>query len=339
MPQPKRMPKSWHTFAHYTPYHVNNSYRGIDKAHDAGYTRMDIDALMTLDGVMVAAHWDRPLAHGFRDPLGKTARDRLIRTMSFAHVKRLRAGEGYRINGLANMIRYAHDRGITVEVDAKADKRFEESARWEKLRDAIGGTAGVLVKTTSDLPGAHRRLAAAKAAGFTTAILPRGTRRLRRSEYWRSADYVRGPVFWFGGDGRYQRVEYAGRHFDRWTLAALRSAERQLGYRLHIAQGSYNAGGVGASAGTHDGGGAVDVTTSGDWDKAVVALRQNGFAAWHRTPAQGKWGHHIHGILIGNDRASASAKRQVDSYRRGRNGLRGDGPDDGPRVTIREYPW
>lgn len=101
----------------------------------------------------------------------------------------------------------------------------------------------------------------------------------------------------------------------------------------YLLQGSYNPG-VGASAGTHDGGGVVDIRVStmsaGGIDLCVVALRKAGFAAWHRTSAQG-FSPHIHAVAIGDREMSPSAKDQVEDYFAGRNGLANNGDDNGPR--------
>jgi hypothetical protein len=127
-------------------------------------------------------------------------------------------------------------------------------------------------------------------------------------------------------DDPYALVKWDGCTLDRITAEALHAAEKILGYPLSVVQGSYNAGKVSASAGTHDGGGAVDLKTW-DADNKVHALRTVGFAAWHRLPSQGPWGEHVHAILIGNTKLSASAARQVDDYRAGLNGLAGHAPD------------
>src|SRR5438128_2912156 len=110
---------------------------------------------------------------------------------------------------------------------------------------------------------------------------------------------------------------------DNLTAAALREAERLLGYPLTVVQGSYNKGGVSASAGTHDGGGVVDVL---EWDheRKVRALRSVGFAAWWRPTLPGKWKGHIHAVLIGNEKLAPAAQRQVTAYRNGRDGLKGN---------------
>lgn len=127
----------------------------------------------------------------------------------------------------------------------------------------------------------------------------------------------------------YALTTHGGKVVDEITHQALLATEKRLGYRpgsLTVVQGSYNAGGVSASAGTHDGGGAVDLTAQ-NWEDKVRALRAVGFAAWYRPAIPGLWGAHIHAILIGNEKLSSGAKNQVASYYRGRDGLAGDGPD------------
>lgn len=113
---------------------------------------------------------------------------------------------------------------------------------------------------------------------------------------------------------------------------------------LTITQGGYNAGGVPASAGTHDRDAldirAKDLTTA-QRAEAVNILRKVGFAAWLRSPAQASksapWPWHIHCIPIGGD-LSAGAADQVDDYKHNRNGLVSNGKDDGPRTWV-SWTW
>lgn len=125
----------------------------------------------------------------------------------------------------------------------------------------------------------------------------------------------------------YAKTTYDGKVVDRITKAALKKAARRLGYDLTILQGSYNAGGVSASAGTHDGGGVVDLAPW-DWENKVHVLRAIGFAAWHRPAISGLWGEHIHAVLIGNEQLSPDAREQVQQYYNGQNGLANHGQDD-----------
>ena len=133
------------------------------------------------------------------------------------------------------------------------------------------------------------------------------------------------------------RTTYHGTTMNTRTRAMLVEAERRLGRQVGVTQGSYNAGGVGASAGTHDGGGALDISVSGlttaQRTATVKALRQVGFAAWLRTPAQGDWGYHIHAIAINDTDLSSGAQHQAGDYYLGKNGLANGAADDGPQVT------
>lgn len=148
--------------------------------------------------------------------------------------------------------------------------------------------------------------------------------------------------------GPYDLVKYDGKTMDRITLEAIHDTERILGYELDIAQGCYQAldgtaNDVKASAGTHDGGGVVDLLPW-DHERKVRALRKIGFAAWFRPELwrDGKriWGEHIHAVLIGNKKLAPAALRQVDDYRHGLNGLANGAPDPTWRPSpIPIFTW
>lgn len=126
-------------------------------------------------------------------------------------------------------------------------------------------------------------------------------------------------------DDRYDRVKHDGKTVDKYTDYNIHLAEERLGYELSIVQGSYNKG-VGASAGTHDGAGVIDLKPW-DWQNKVRVLRELGFAAWYRPYRKGVWPAHIHAVLLGNEKASPLAKQQMTAYRNGRDGLAGNGRD------------
>lgn len=134
------------------------------------------------------------------------------------------------------------------------------------------------------------------------------------------------------------RVTFEGFAMDARTRDMLLEARRLCVAPLFITQGSYNKGGVAASAGTHDGGGVIDVRAtnlnSAQRKEAVLDLRRVGFAAWLRTPAQSNWPYHIHAVAVGCPDLSRGAQYQVDEYRRGKNGLASRGADDGPRTYV-----
>lgn len=115
---------------------------------------------------------------------------------------------------------------------------------------------------------------------------------------------------------------FRGHRLNARTIGMVLDAERMLGRQFHITQGSYSTR-VAASGSTHAGGGVLDTNGPGGWNAAVTALRRAGFAAWHRTPSQGPWGHHIHSVAKGDPTASAAAKAQVRDFQRGGDGLGG----------------
>ena len=111
-------------------------------------------------------------------------------------------------------------------------------------------------------------------------------------------------------------------------------------------QGSASGGSVSASAGTHDGGGAIDLAgqdagqTQADREVVEAAGRQVGFAMFIRTPDQSDWPWHLHGIAVqpggqwDQGCLSAGAHGQVVDYYEGRNGLASGAADDGPRDWV-----
>jgi len=140
----------------------------------------------------------------------------------------------------------------------------------------------------------------------------------------------------------YSRLWVNGALLNARTLAMLDHAQAlyaagggTVDFRLALTQGSYNAGSVAASFGTHDGGGALDlsVRSRADWSvleaeiaPMIAALRAAGFAAWLRTADELHPGSpiHIHAIAIGDAELSEAARAQLDGtfgYLRGYNGL------------------
>lgn len=140
-----------------------------------------------------------------------------------------------------------------------------------------------------------------------------------------------------------KHVTYGGETVNLRTKRMLKAAARIMrrGCALDLTQGSYNPGGVDASAGTHDGGGAADLNVAVRCGRTIKftlkALRRVGFAAWHRLPSQGPWNEHIHVIAVSDPDLSSGAQHQAGDYYEGRNGLSGGAPDDGPKVPKRTW--
>lgn len=136
------------------------------------------------------------------------------------------------------------------------------------------------------------------------------------------------------------RTTYQGKRVNQGTAQIMRAANKMVRTAhfggetsdITMVQGGYNAGGVSASAGTHDGGGAFDLTPH-NWRQRGKVFRILGVAAWHRPYLAHVWGEHIHAIVCGDGTASRGALAQVSAYYRGRSGLANNGADTDWRPT------
>jgi hypothetical protein len=152
---------------------------------------------------------------------------------------------------------------------------------------------------------------------------------------------VEPPGCWLPPDD-YTRVWINGVQINTRTLAMLDHAQVLytaqggiINFRAALTQGSYNAGGVAASFGTHDAGGAIDLSVRdpNDWsvldgeiEPMIRALRVAGFAAWLRDTGElySDSPIHIHAIAVGDHELSEDAGAQLTGsfgYLRGYNGL------------------
>lgn len=147
----------------------------------------------------------------------------------------------------------------------------------------------------------------------------------------------------------YTRITIGYAVLNRRTYWMLQRAQEIYGGTIPITgagitQGSYNPGGVDASFGTHDGGGAVDISVrnipydwSIKWDDIPVlvnALRIAGFAAFYRDERDGLTPH-IHAIAIGDQELSPVAAEQLTGHYGYFRGFDGYPRDDGiPRTPY-----
>ncbi len=155
----------------------------------------------------------------------------------------------------------------------------------------------------------------------------------------------------------YTLIELQGGYvLNRRTIWMLEHAQTLYGgshnFLQAVTQGSYHTG-VAASFGTHDGGGAVDLSLRdlNDWhhilledaESIILAMRQAGFAAWVREADVLYPGSplHIHAVAIGDADLSAAAQSQLigpEGYFRGMNGLP-DNPRPDPHGGPILCPW
>ncbi|HEY3446630.1 MAG TPA: peptidoglycan-binding domain-containing protein [Myxococcales bacterium] len=145
--------------------------------------------------------------------------------------------------------------------------------------------------------------------------------------------------------GNYQRITWRGVTVNQRTKEMVLRAEsyaKKMGVPtpIRFSQGSYHKG-FGPSAGTHDGGGALDIRSAAlsrpTELKLVKALRMAGFAAWSRGHNGDGMPPHIHALAIGDKQMSASARSQVKEYFWGGDGLVGS-RSDGDRAIGRPFP-
>lgn len=139
-----------------------------------------------------------------------------------------------------------------------------------------------------------------------------------------------------------QRTTVDGKTLNVRTADMLRLWQFNSLTDYYVVQGSYNSG-VSASAGTHDGGGALDISVYGMPDVAhkkwhVKQGRLAGFMAYYRPPLPGVWNEHIHAGALDDPEASSGLRTQFAEYRAGQDALADHRPDPDPRVSIRVYP-
>ncbi|MGH8876889.1 MAG: peptidoglycan-binding protein [Stackebrandtia sp.] len=134
---------------------------------------------------------------------------------------------------------------------------------------------------------------------------------------------------------------YGGKRTNTRTVEMLAEADGMIAPDIILTQGSYTNSNPG-SAGTHDGGGVIDIGVNAmseteRWE-AIKALRTVGFAAWLRTPDDG-FDYHIHAVGVCESDLSPSAQAQVHDYYVGKNGLANHGPDNTPDEYKVDFTW
>lgn len=211
---------------------------------------------------------------------------------------------------------------------------------------ARSSSAGKYGTGSGDRPGAvhgdampHRGLVTVLMQGRRMVPLRQGRRPLRRV---RTAMQVAGRPANVTHDARREghlvttRVD--GCLVDDRTAAVTAEVKLRLYWLpVRLTQGSYTSA-VGASGGTHAGGGAADVALAdiSDDDARLIetTLRSCGCAAWYRTAIPGVWPRHVHFLVLGTPDFSPQAAAQTVDYAQGRDGLASRGRDTGDRSFV-----
>ncbi len=155
------------------PYAFENSFEGIDYAAKHGYKAIDIDVMVTKDGVLVGSHAWKPLESGimggFKDPLGKLKKDTRLSEMTLAEVSRLRHEDGYKISTLEDLIIHAKTKGINLILEMKVPKEIEKQLpHVAAILNEYDVKAGITSR--KDKPGYVHALAVARSLGFNTRM-------------------------------------------------------------------------------------------------------------------------------------------------------------------------
>jgi len=138
------------------------------------------------------------------------------------------------------------------------------------------------------------------------------------------------------------KVSFRGVTLDSRTRDQMVEVERLVGFATRPTQGSYSRA-IGASAGTHAGSGAIDLSVRGltatQRYRLVKAMRIVGMATWYRPYRYRVWAAHIHGISIASSGLTSAARAQVFEYKNGGDGLAGSGKDPHASMNVPFRTW
>jgi glycerophosphoryl diester phosphodiesterase len=150
--------------------HIENSLRGIRKAARLGYDAIDLDILITKDGVIVVCHWDRPLLKDqFYDPARKIQLHDMVRELTWEQVKGLRAPGGYRILRVETALAACARARIIAYLEPKDDPRFAADEPWQHIK-TVAAKYGTKVRVRA-LSYNRAALPFARRAGFRTNVI------------------------------------------------------------------------------------------------------------------------------------------------------------------------
>jgi hypothetical protein len=159
---------------------------------------------------------------------------------------------------------------------------------------------------------------------------------------------TRADLIEYGTDTSGRPILMTDRMLTAWWCVLTHPRVTPFADRVVIVQGAWQAllgGGAAASAGYHDGGGALDLRSSnltrGEIDSLVWAMRSLGWAAtWRRDQLHGGFDPHIHGVYGGDVGIAFGAMTQIASVFAGGDGLVGGGRDyeDRPNPMPKKLP-
>lgn len=190
--KPRQVPARWARFFHPAVYWLAYGFAGLRRAKRRGYTATDLDWHVTADGVMVNLHWPTMRQNGFTGP--EALMDTPIWDLTWRQVRRFRGPGGIRPRRAEAQLKRAAKAGLRVEFEPKPCPGFHKLAIWQHLAKIQAKTGVNMQVKANSVTGLHM-LKLARGVGFTTFLLPRGTRRAPASAK-AYVDHVRGEVTW-----------------------------------------------------------------------------------------------------------------------------------------------
>lgn len=208
-----RLGRAWTPLFHVphgTPYHVENSIDGLNRAATGGYDSIDLDWQLTRPdtacrhcrqagvvciGHPVNTHWPRPLLRdGFRDPRRQLGRLHRIDRMTLDQALRLITRDGHTMHTDARMFNEAADRALKVAAEVKHPGYADHEVMRRFVVAAQRASCRMRIMKLSDGAKPLATLRSAKAAGAQTIVIARGP----IPASWRPlVDFQRGPArFW-----------------------------------------------------------------------------------------------------------------------------------------------
>ena len=192
----------------FTPAHRGNSYRGLLAAVAKRYNAIDLDMLVSFDGVLVCTHWQDLRKDGYRSTTGINLDRRRTKRLTMDELRTCEARDHdkkrkrpYRLRSIREMfeqasrLRHLTGTALTLCLEVKPDPRFRKPETYVPLLrwDLRYGVPFVVMSQPRGGVG-YDYLDAARAAGCRVMVQRRGPvrwDRLRAGDLVKTGPWVR----------------------------------------------------------------------------------------------------------------------------------------------------
>ena len=192
----------------FTPAHRGNSFRGLLAAVAKRYNAIDLDMLVSFDGVLVCTHWQDLRKDGYRSTSGINLDRRRTKRLTMGelatcvardHDKRRK--RPYRIHSIremfeqADLLRQSTGVALTLCLEVKPDPRFKKAETYAQLPHWLRHFGVDFIVMSQPRGGVgYDYLDAARAAGCRVMVQRRGPvrwDRLRAGDLVKTGPWVR----------------------------------------------------------------------------------------------------------------------------------------------------